>query len=399
VKKSERARFERMHRVMAGFVERGDVPGLVTLVERRGELHVDAIGTKAVAGNDPMTRDSIFRITSMTKPITAVAGMILIEECRLRLDDPVDDLLPELADRRVLRSVDAPLGETIPANRPITVRDVMTFRMGIGMIFGPPDLYPIQKAITEFNLAGFGPPRRDVAYGPDEFMRRLGALPLMYQPGEVWLYNTGAYVLGVLVERASGQSLESFFCERIFEPLGMKDTGFYVRRSKIGRLPAAYSLDDSGALVLDEDVADKRWEERPAFADGGAGLVSTIDDYAAFARMLLNKGRAGKERILSRPSVELMTMDHLDAEEKIRSTQMPGQWDAAGWGFGVMVTNRRHVVGSTPASYGWSGGYGTGWANDPAEEMLAILMTQREEFPPFSRVHRDFWTSVYQTID
>jgi CubicO group peptidase (beta-lactamase class C family) len=393
-------RLKHMHRVMAGFVERGDVPGLITFVEHRGEAHGDVIGTMAVESGQPMRRDTLFRITSMTKPVTAVAGLILIEECKLRLDDPIDEFLPELANRRVLKSIDAPLGETVPANRPITVRDVMTFRMGLGMIFGPPGSYPIQRAISEFNLVSFGPPARDVNYGSDEFMRRLGALPLMFQPGEVWLYNTSAYVLGVLIERTSGQSLEGFFRERIFEPLDMKDTSFTVQRSKLDRLPAAYSVDDAtGKLVLDEDVENEKWAEVPKFLDGAAGLVSTIDDYVAFARMLLKKGRVGKTRILSRPSVELMTSDQLTGEQKARSTQMPVQWETAGWGFGVLVTTKRDDISATPGRYGWAGGYGTSWANDPKEELIGILMTQRSEFPPVSRVHRDFWTSVYQTID
>ena len=144
-----KARRGRMHDVMAGYVERGDVPGIVTLVSRRGEVHVDAIGTKAVAGGEPIQRDTIFRIASLTKPIAAAATMILVEECRLRLDDPVDRLLPELAHRTVLKRLDGPLQDTVPANRPITVRDLLTFRMGFGLIMGPPDVYPIQKAVSE----------------------------------------------------------------------------------------------------------------------------------------------------------------------------------------------------------------------------------------------------------
>src|SRR5438128_7752810 len=222
-----KARLGRMHDVMAGYVERGEVPGIVTLVSRRGEVHVDAIGMKAVGGSDPMRRDTIIRISSMTKPITAVATMILVEECKVRLDEPVDRLLPELADRKVLKRLDGPLQDTVPANRPITVRDLLTFRMGFGQMMAPPDAYPILSAASEQQI-GMGPPNPSTLPAPDEWMRRLGRLPLMHQPGEMWMYNTGSDVLGVLIARASGQPVETFLRERIFEPLVKKDTGFSV---------------------------------------------------------------------------------------------------------------------------------------------------------------------------
>src|ERR1700694_5959032 len=204
-----KARLERMHDVMVGHVERGDMPGLVTLISRRGEAHVDAIGRMAFGGNDPMQRDTIFRIASLTKPITAAAAMFLVEECKLRLDEAVDRLLPELANRRVLQRIDAPLDDTVPAKRPITVRDLLTFRMGLGLILAPPNTYPIQTAMSDLQV-GMGPPNPSAMPAPDEWMRRLGSLPLMHQPGEQWMYNTGSDVLGVLIARASGQELPSF---------------------------------------------------------------------------------------------------------------------------------------------------------------------------------------------
>src|SRR5262245_26981850 len=168
-----RARLRRMHEVMAGHVERGELPGVVALVSRRGAVHVDAIGTTATGGSDPMRRDTIFRITSMTKPITAAAAMILVEECKLQLDEPVDRLLPELADRKVLARLDGPLDDTVPARRPIVVRDLLTFRMGCGVPMAPADAYPIQRAIRELGLVGFGPPDPSAPHEPDEWMRRL----------------------------------------------------------------------------------------------------------------------------------------------------------------------------------------------------------------------------------
>src|SRR2546421_9103619 len=175
-----RARLGRMHDVMAGHVERGEVPGIATLVSRRGEVHVDAIGTKAVGGSDRIRRDTIFRISSMTKPVTAAAAMILVEECKLRLDEPVDRLLPELAGRKVLKRLDGPLGATVPANRPITVRDLLTFRMGFGIVMAPPGTYPIQAAVDGLRLSQ-GPPRPAAVPAPDEWMHRLATLPLIHQ--------------------------------------------------------------------------------------------------------------------------------------------------------------------------------------------------------------------------
>src|SRR3989441_9968195 len=234
-----RARLSRMHEVMAGYVERGEVPGLVTLVSRRGEVHVDVIGTQAVSNSEPIRRDTIFRISSMTKPITAAATMILVEECKVRLDEPVDRWLPELAERKVLKRLDGPLDDTVPANRPITTRDLLTFRMGFGQMMAPPDAYPILKAASEQQI-GMGPPSPSMLPAPDEWMRRLGRLPLMHQPGERWMYNTGSDVLGVLIARASGQPLETFLRERIFEPLGIKGTSFRGPAPKLDRLATSY---------------------------------------------------------------------------------------------------------------------------------------------------------------
>src|SRR5438477_506289 len=313
-----KVRLGRMHDVMTGFVERGEVPGLVTLVSRRGEVHVDVIGTQAFKDPDPMRRDTIFRISSMTKPIIAVATMILVEECKLRLDEPVDRWLPELADRQVLKRLDGPLDDTVHAKRPITVRDLLTFRMGFGQMMAPPDLYPILQAANEQQI-GMGPPSPDMLPAPDEWIRRLGQLPLMHQPGEMWMYNTGADVLGVLIARASNQQLETFLRERIFEPLGMKDTSFSVPGHKLNRLATSYWTNFvSGKIEVYDEVEGGQWSRPPAFPSGAGGLVSTIDDYLAFGQMMLSKGKHGSERILSRLSVETMTTDQLTPEQKAK---------------------------------------------------------------------------------
>jgi CubicO group peptidase (beta-lactamase class C family) len=222
----------------------------------------------------------------------------------------------------------------------------------------------------------------------------------MYQPGERWMYNTGSYVLGVLIARASGQPLETFFRERIFEPLGMRDTGFCVPAAELHRFAASYWPNtETGVLELHDGIDDSQWSRPPAFPDPAAGLVSTVDDYLAFGQMMLNKGTYGGERILSRLSVEAMTTDQLTPEQKAVSGFFPGYWDGRGWGFGVAIVTRRDGVAAVPGRYGWDGGYGTSWSSDPREDMVAILMTQRAGFPLFSGVHLDFWTSAYQAID
>jgi CubicO group peptidase (beta-lactamase class C family) len=393
-----RARLVRMHNVMAGYVERGEVPGLVTLVSRRGEVHVDAIGAQAFADPTPMRRDTIFRISSMTKPIIAAATMLLVEECTLRLDEPVDRWLPELAERRVLKRLDGPLDDTEPAKRAITVRDLLTFRMGFGMLMAPPDAYPILSAANELQI-GLGPPTPSTMPPPDEWMRRLGSLPLMHQPGERWMYNTGSDVLGVLIARASGQSLETFLHERLFDPLGMKDTGFSVPDASRDRLATSYWTDPaSGKLTVYDEAKGSQWSRPPAFPSGAGGLVSTIDDYLAFGQMMLNRGKYGNERILSRLSVELMTTDQLTPEQKAVSGLFPGFFDSQGWGLGVSVITRRDDLAAVPGRYGWDGGLGTSWYSDPREDMVIILMTQCAWASP-SPPNVSFWTLAYQAID
>jgi CubicO group peptidase (beta-lactamase class C family) len=393
-------RLGRMHDIMASYVERGDVPGLVTLVSRRGEVHVDAIGRKAVGASDSIRRDTIFRISSMTKPITAAAAMILVEECTLRLDEPVDPWLPELADRKVLRAIDSPLDDTVPAHRPITLRDLLTFRMGFGIVMAQQGTYPIQKAMSE-QLLGQGPPSPSTPPAPEEWIRRLGTLPLMHQPGEKWMYNTGSDVLGVLIARASGQALETFLRQRLFEPLGMKDTGFSVPATKLDRLaPSYWTNPETGALELYDKAEGGQWSRPPAFPSGAGGLVSTIDDYLAFGQMMLNKGKHGGERVLSRPSVETMTTDQLTPEQKAVSGLVPGYFDSHGWGFGVSIVTRRDDVAAVPGRFGWDGGLGTSWWSDPTEDMVTILMTQRAWTSPSPPgVCLDFWTSAYQALD
>lgn len=388
-------RLDLMRNVMAGHVERGALPGLVWAVCRGGETHVEAVGSLALDGAAPMRRDSIFRIASLTKPVTATAAMILVEESRLRLDDPVDEWLPELADRKVLKAIDGPLADTVPATRPITLRDLLTMRFGVGAIMVYPFRYPLQHAMQEAGLA----PSADLFRGPpDDYMKRIGSLPLAHQPGEGWLYHTGLEVAGVLVARAAGQPLSTFMQERIFGPLGMKDTGFHVPTEKVDRLATAYSRDfQTGKLGVYDEAESGLFAKPPAFESGGGGLVSTADDYLAFQKMLLGKGRLGGKRILSRASVELMTTDQLTDEQKASAPMFFN--GNSGWGFGLSVALRRDNLWMTPGRFGWDGGYGTSAYADPENDLAGILLSQRLMDSPQAPAHyADFWTSAYQAV-
>ena len=391
------ARLERMHEVMATHVERGHVPGLVTLICRKDEVHVDASGLSVFGGNAPMQRDTIFRIDSLSKPVVAAAAMTLVEDCTLRLDDPIDAWLPELAERKVLRAIDGPLDDTVPANRPISLRDLLTLRMGLGYITDPvASDFPIQQAIIELELL-MGPTNPQQPPAPEEWMRRVGTLPLVHQPGERWMYDLGIDVLGVLLARVSGQPLETLLRARILDPLGMHDTGFSVPPDKIERFSTSYMPNpETGKLELYDDAHDSQWSRPPEFPSAAGGLVSTVDDYLAFGQMMLNNGALGDQRILSRTAVEIMVADHITPAQKSVSPFFPGFWETSGWGLGLSVTTAREAIGPSPGSFGWDGGVGTSWRSDPAEDMVAILMTQ---VAYSTEVWLDFWTLAYSAID
>jgi CubicO group peptidase (beta-lactamase class C family) len=383
-------RLVRLRGLLERDVDAGFVPGMLAVLARHGEVHVEAVGNLAFTGagaGTPMAPDTICRLGSMSKPLVAACVMTLVEDCTLRLDDPVDDLLPELADMAVLADPGGPLADTVPAARPITVRDLLTYTLGTGMVLTDG---PIAGALSGLGEAP-----------PDEWLRGLGALPLVHQPGERWMYNTAANVTGVLVARATGTSFDEALRERLCDPLGMTDTGFTVRGEAIGRLATAYQRDNAstGEPVVD-DAPDGRWSRPQVFESGGSGIASTAADFLAFGSALLAGGTHRGERVLSRASVDLMTTDQLSPAQKAVSGFWPGYFDAMGWGFGMCVRTRRTHLGPSAGSYGWPGYYGTTWYNDPAEDMTVILMMQRAHAGDEQRPRsRDFWTSVYQAID
>jgi CubicO group peptidase (beta-lactamase class C family) len=370
---------ERLHDAMAARIERNELPGMVILIALGEDVHVDPIGVTGFDSGEPMRRDSVFRIASMTKPILAAATMMLVDGGQLALDDAVDKWLPELANRRVLNAIDGPLDDTVPANRPITVDDLLTFRMGFGQLFEPTfdPPFPIVSAGNDLQLV-LGPPDPRTPHAPDEWMRRFGSLPLMYQPGERWLYNAGSLVLGVLVARVAGQSLGDFFRARIFEPLGMHQTGFWLPAELTQKLPSYYVANfETGQLQLRNVSAPDEWTRPPAFPSGAGGLLSTVDDFLVFGRLLLNKGVHLGQRLLSEKSVELMTTNHLTAEQRATSGPILG---GLGWGFGVSVVTEPDPEWPVPGRYGWQGGYGTTWFNDPHRGIVAMAMTQVSDF-------------------
>jgi len=243
-----------------------------------------------------------------------------------------------------------------------------------------------------------GPPSPSTMPAPDEWIRRLGTLPLMHQPGEAWMYNTGSDVLGVLIARATGQPLETFLRERIFEPLGMKDTSFSVPAEKLDRFGTSYQVNPATGAIELYDEAEGQWSRPPTFPSGAGGLVSTVDDFLAFGQMLLDKGKCGSERILSRPTVEAMTTDQLTPDQRTSAGMFLG--DNRGWGFGMSIITKRDDVAAVPGRFGWDGGLGTSWYSDPSEDMVAILTTQMAWTSPSGpRIWNDFWTSAYQAID
>ncbi|MFF3669819.1 serine hydrolase domain-containing protein [Microtetraspora malaysiensis] len=398
------AGLRRLREVLARHVDSGKIPGLVALVGRGEETHVEVIGTMRHDGGAPMRRDTIFRMASTSKPVTVAAAMVLLDECRLRLDDVVEPWLPELADRRVLKRIDGPLEDTVPARRPIIVRDLLTSTFGLGMDMTSLGT-PIMNAVFE---QGLTPNLPEPMPEPDEWMRRLGTLPLMHQPGERWQYHISNDLLGVLVARVTGQPFETFLRERVFDPLGMKDTGFHVPADKIDRLPPSYVPDpQAGELIMWDEAEGGRHSRPPAFQGGGGGLVSTVDDYHAYFQMLLNHGKHGGERILSRPAVELMTTHRLTPEQTAARSAMArdnvhvsfGQGQHGGWGFGMAVRTYRGDYASI-GQFGWDGGTGTSTYADPDKQLTGILLTQvGMSTPDSARLIHDFWTTLYQAID
>ena len=344
-----------LQELLEDFVETDAAPGAAALVARDGELEIASAGD--------MAADSIVRIASITKPITAAAVMLLVGEGRVQLDDPIGRWLPELASPQVVRTPQSALDDLVPASRAVTVEDLLTFRAGWGF---PDDFsVPAAKELLQ-KLPVFG--ARET---PDEWLKTLAGLPMLAQPGEAWLYNTCSDIQGVLISRVSGRSLPEFLDERIFEPLGMSDTGFSIPAEKLDRLPPYHSPNA---------MPDSLWTVPPVFPSGAGGLVSTLADWNRFAQMLL----AG-DGFLSDAAIRLMTTDHLTQAQRDDSTVF---LEGAGWGFGGSV--------GSDGRYGWVGGTGTTAHVVPATGTAGILFTQVQMTGPApTPVMRRFWNHAF----
>ncbi|GGK04606.1 serine hydrolase [Streptomyces camponoticapitis] len=373
-----------LHDVLNAHVSEGPLPGAVALVARGDRVERAEVGSADAAGTTPLTRDSIFRIASITKPVIAVAVLMLVQDRRIALDETVDRWLPELASPMVVRTPASPVDDLVPAVREITVLDLLTFRSGHGF----PSDFSLPAVAPLFTELRQGPPQPQHVPAPDAWMAALSRIPLLHQPGEGWLYNTASDILGVLIARVSGRSLPEFLAERVFEPLGMADTGFEVPAAKRDRVPHYYRQDGSGGLEP-LDTPDGQWSTVPPFPSGAGGLVSTVDDWYAFARMLLADGRAGDRTLLSPVSVRQLTTDHLTRPQRDASTLfLEGQ----GWGFGGSVDVTETDPWNVPGRYGWVGGTGTAAHITPSTGAVTILLTQLEANGPVpSTLLRDFW--------
>ncbi|MGY1737190.1 serine hydrolase domain-containing protein [Geodermatophilus sp. SYSU D00684] len=353
---------EEIERVVSGAVADGAVPGAAWLVRRGNEVARGAAGTHTPGGDDPVAPDTVFRISSVTKPVVATAALTLVDDGTLTLEEPVDRLLPELAGRRVLADpADAAAG-TVEARRAVTVRDVLTFRLGLGIDFTAPWPTPTVAALGEAGLPA-GPPAPQAAPPPDEWLRRVAGVPLAHQPGERWLYHTGASVLGVLVARAAGRPLPEVLAERVLVPLGMTDTGFGVPAPARGRFGPHWTPPDEHGERHLYDPADGQWATPPPFPDGGDGLVSTVDDLGVLARVLL----AGGEPVLREPTVRAMLTEQAG----------PVDDEGGGWGLGLGVRRTDEAGGRHAGSFGWDGGLGSTWWTDPVTGTTAVLLTNQ----------------------
>jgi len=363
------SRLERLSSVLKADVEKGRIPGAVMLIERRGKVaYFEAFGMRDKAKGAPMTKDAIFRIYSMTKPITSTAVMMLAEEGSLRLNDPIARHLPALANLKVgVEKADpaggAPTVEQVAATRQPTIQDLL--RHTSGLTYG---VFGRSAVKTLYNQAGIG--RADDSSA--DLVEKLGKLPLAYQPGTTWEYSHSTDVLGRLVEVVSGKPLDQFLQERVYAPLGMKDSGFHVPAEKLDRLAEPGPHPETGAP---ERVLDAT--KPPKYVSGGGGSVSTTIDYLRFCRMLLNGGQLDGTRLLGRKTVELMTSDHLGA------LNGPG----AGYGFGLGFAVRREVGGppmpGSTGDYYWGGWAGTYFWVDPKDKLIALFMIQQPSQQPY----------------
>ena len=368
----DKAAFATIEPALQAVIDSGDLSGAVTLVWRGGEeLQFTAIGKRDIEAGLPMTRDTLFRIASMTKPITSVAALMLMEEGKLALEDPITKWAPEFSNMRVMKDAAGAVDDTYPAARDITIEDLMTHRSGLAYAFSSvgPIAHAYQKALGD-------PFRADRS--PDDWMKALSELPLLYPPGDHFHYSHSTDVLGYLVGRIAGMPFRDFLFRRIFEPMGMVDTDFWVPPAKRGRAAKVYRLkDDLSGL---EEAPFAQLDAPPQLTAGGGGLISTLDDYLKFARMLLNEGELDGRRYLKAETVRMMATNRLtDAQRQIPFLGMPF-WMGQGFGLGLSVLldpEKQALMGpGCKGAFGWPGAFGTWWRADPEAGLILIYLIQ-----------------------
>jgi CubicO group peptidase (beta-lactamase class C family) len=357
---------------LKGLVDQGALSGMVTLVWRKGEVvQANAIGQRDIESGLPMERDTLFRIASMTKPVTSIAVMMLTEEGKLKLDDPVTKWLPELSGMLVLEDAVGPLDKTRAAGREITVEDLLTHRAGLA--YGFTSMGPIAHAHEK----KLGSPLVN-PLTPDEWLKALGELPLSYEPGERFHYSHATDVLGFLVARIEGKPLGQVLKERIFDPLGMKDTAFWLPKDKRGRLAKLYEAPADGGPL--RDVSLPMGDEPPAFEGGGGGLISTADDYLKFARMMLGKGEVDGVRLVKPETIDLMCANRLSEVQRGHMFLGMPFWLSQGFGLGVsmILDAQKHewMGAGGEGAFGWPGAFGTWWQADPKNDLILIYLIQ-----------------------
>lgn len=352
-------------------VAAGEIAGAAAAVTTVRTVRMECFGYRNQAERRPVEIDTIFRLGSTAKCMFTAAALAIVEDRGIDLERDITEWLPELADRRVLRSPTAEIDDTVPADRQITIRDVLTFQLGIGIYMQPFDT-PILRAMM---AAGVAPSHIPVPFGSDEFMTRLGSLPLAHQPGETFMYHLGDDVLRVLLTRITRQPLQEILEERVFEPLSMFDTGISVPRSKLHRFSTGYLPQTTpGAPLEVADEADGHYAQDPVFPNH---LMSTIDDFRKFTQMLLGEGTYGGRKVLKPESVALMMTDHLTAAQKKLSPAPEGWWEQRGWGMGATVYARSVPGGPNAGSYSWFGGDGPHYLVDKKRGSAIVLMMPR----------------------
>lgn len=351
----------------------GDLSGFVTLIWRRGEIaQLNAIGKRDIEHNLPMERDTLFRIASMTKPVTSVAALMLWEEGKFHLDDPITKWAPEFSNMRVLKTADGPLDDTEPSPRTITMEDLFTHRSGLAYGFSSmgPVAHEYQRVLGDVLNS-------DLA--PDQWMKALSTLPLLYPPGQRFHYSHSTDVLGFIVGRIAGIPFRQFLADRIFKPLGMRDTDFYIPPEKRKRAAVVYRQDQKTGVL--NPLPFRQHDAPPAYCGGGGGLISTVDDYLAFARMMLNRGELDGRRYLKSETIDLMCTNRLSTEQRaIPFLGAIPMWLGMGFGLGVSVITDPDKLGflgmGGVGAFGWPGAFGTWWQADPANEMILIYLVQ-----------------------